>query len=57
MSKQTKFVSSRGKIELSSSEQELLKGAFGSLHVSPERVEETIAQAKAQNQQKGQPYC
>ena len=57
MNKQTKIVSSKGKAELSSSEQELLKGAFGSLHVSPERVEETIVQAKAQNQQKGQPYC
>ena len=56
MNKQTKIVSSKGKTELSSSEQELLKGAFDSLHVSPERVEETIAQAKARNQQKGQPY-
>ena len=55
MNKQTKFVSSRGKVELSSSEQELLKRAFDSLYVSSERVEETIAQAKAQNQQKGQP--
>ena len=55
MNKQTKIVSSKGKAELSSSEQELLKGAFDSLHVSPERVEETIARAKAQNQQKGQP--
>ena len=57
MNKKTKIVSSKGKAEFSSSEQELLKGAFGSLHVSPERVEETIVQAKAQNQQKGQPYC
>ena len=55
MNKQTKIVSSKGKAELSSSEQELLKRAFDSLHVSPNRVEETIAQAKAQNQQKGQP--
>ena len=55
MNKQTKIVSSKGKAELSSSEQELLKGAFDSLHVSAECVEETIAQAKAQNQQKGQP--
>ena len=55
MNKQTKIVSSQGKTELSSSEQELLKGAFDSLRVSSERVEETIAQAKAQNQQKGQP--
>ena len=57
MNKQTKIVSPKGKAKLSSSEQELLKGAFDSLHVSTERVEETIAQAKAQNQQKGQPYC
>ena len=55
MNKQTKIVSSKGKAELSSSEQESLKGAFDSLHVSSERVEETIAQAKAQSQQKGQP--
>ena len=55
MNKQTKFVSSKGKVELSSSEQELLKGAFDSLRVSSERVEETIAQAKAQSQRKGQP--
>ena len=55
MRKQSIIVSSKGKAELSSSEQELLKGAFDSLHVSPERVEETIAQAKAQSQQKGQP--
>lgn len=55
MNKQNKFVSSRGKVELSPSEQELFKGAFDALHVSPERVEETIAQAKARNQQKGQP--
>lgn len=54
MNKQPKFVSSKGKKELSSSEQELLKGAFDSLHVSLERVEETIAQAKARNQQKDQ---
>ena len=53
MNKQTKIVSSKGKAELSSSEQELLKGAFDALHVSPECVEKTIAQAKAQNQQKG----
>ena len=57
MNKQTKIVSSKGKSELSSCEQELLKGAFDALHVSPECVEKTIAQAKAQNQQKGQPYC
>lgn len=55
MNKQTKIVSSKGKAELSSSEQGLLKGAFDSLRVSSERVEETIAQAKAQSQQKGQP--
>ena len=55
MNKQTKIVFSKGKAELSSSEQELLKGAFDSLRVSSERVEETIAQAKAQSQQKGQP--
>ena len=55
MNKQTKIVSPKGKAKLSSSEQELLKGAFDSLRVSSERVEETIAQAKAQSQQKGQP--
>ena len=55
MNKQTKIVSSKGKAEFSSCEQELLKGAFDSLRVSSERVEETIAQAKAQSQQKGQP--
>ena len=55
MNKQTKIVFSKGKAALSSSEQELLKGAFDALHVSPECVEKTIAQAKAQNQQKGQP--
>ena len=55
MRKQSIIVSSKGKAELSSSEQELLKGAFDALHVSPECVEKTIAQAKAQNQQKGQP--
>ncbi len=55
MNKQTKFVPAKGKKELSFGEQELLKGAFDSLRVSSERVEETIVQAKAQNQQKGQP--
>ena len=55
MNKQTKIVSSKGKSELSSCEQELLNGAFDALRVSTERVEETIAQAKAQSQQKGQP--
>ena len=55
MNKQTKIVPSKGKKELSFGEQELLKGAFDALHVSPECVEKTIAQAKAQNQQKGQP--
>jgi len=55
MNKQTKIVSSKGKAELSSSEQELLKGAFDALRVSPERVEETIAHAKAQSQQKDRP--
>ena len=39
MNKQTKIVSSKGKAELSSSEQGLLKGAFDSLRVSSERVE------------------
>ena len=53
MNKQTKIVFSKGKAALSSSEQELLKGAFDALHVSPECVEKTMAQAKAQNQQKG----
>jgi len=55
MRKQSIIVSSKGKAELSSSELALLKGAFDALHVSPECVEKTIAQAKAQNQQKGQP--
>jgi len=55
MNKQTKFVSSKVKAELSSSEQELLKGAFDALHVSPGRMKETMAQAKARNQRKGQP--
>ena len=40
MNKQTKIVSSKGKAELSSSEQGLLKGAFDSLRVSSERVEQ-----------------
>lgn len=53
MNKQTKFVASKGKTEFSSSEQELLKGAFDALHVSPECVKETMARAKARNQQKG----
>lgn len=43
MNKQTKFVASKGKTEFSSSERDLLKGAFDALHVSPECVEETIA--------------
>ena len=55
MNKQTKIVFSKGKAELSSCEQELLKGAFDVLRVSTERVEETIAQAKAQSQQKDRP--
>ena len=54
MNKQTKIVFSKGKAELSSSEQELLKGAFDALHVSSQCVEETRAQAKARNQQKDQ---
>ena len=54
MRKQSIIVSSKGKAELSSSERALLKGAFDALRVSPERVEETIAQAKARSQQKGQ---
>ena len=54
MNKQTKIVFSKGKAALSSSEQELLKEAFDALRVSPERVKETIAQAKVRNQQKGQ---
>ena len=57
MRKPSIIVSSKGKAELSSSERALLKGAFNALCVSPERVEETIAQAKARNRQKGQPYC
>ena len=55
MKRQDTIASFKEKAELSSSEQELLKGAFDALHVSPECVEKTIAQAKAQNQQKGQP--
>ena len=55
MKKQSAVASFNEKAKLSSSEQELLKGAFDALHVSPERVEETMAQAKARNQQKGQP--
>ena len=55
MKRQDTIASFKEKAELSSSEQELLKGAFDSLRVSSERVEETIAQAKAQSQQKGQP--
>ena len=55
MKKQDTIASFKEKAELSSSEQELLKGAFDALRVSSERVEETIAQAKARNQQKGQP--
>ena len=54
MNKQTKIVSPKGKAKLSSSEQELLKGAFDALHVSSQCVEETMAQAKARNQQKDQ---
>ena len=54
MRKQCIIVSSKGKAELSFGERALLKGAFDALRVSPERVEETIAQAKARNQQKGQ---
>ena len=54
MNKQTKIVFSKGKAELSSCEQELLKGAFDALRVSPKCVEETMAQAKARNQQKDQ---
>lgn len=54
MRKQNIIVSPKGKSELSSSEQALLKGAFDALRVSPECVEETIVQAKARNQQKGQ---
>ena len=54
MKKQDTITSFKEKAELSSREQELLKGAFDVLHVSPERVKETIAQAKARNQQNGQ---
>ena len=54
MNKQTKFVTSKGKTEFSSSERDLLKGAFDSLHVSSQCVEGTMAQAKARNQQKDQ---
>ena len=55
MKRQDTIASFKENAELSSSEQELLKGAFDSLRVSPERVEETIAQAKARSQRKGQP--
>ena len=51
MKKQRTTVSSNGKSELSSSERELLKEVFDSLRVSPECVDETIAQAKARSQQ------
>ena len=54
MRKQSIIVSSKGKAELSSSERALLKGAFDALRVSPKCVEETMAQAKARNQQKDQ---
>ena len=54
MKKQSAISSFNEKAELSSSEQELLKEAFDALRVSPERVKETIAQAKVRNQQKGQ---
>ncbi|WP_160638378.1 hypothetical protein [Pseudoflavonifractor sp. 60] len=54
MKKQSAIASFNEKAELSSSEQELLKEAFDALRVSPERVKETIAQAKVRNQQKGQ---
>ena len=54
MREQSIIVSSKEKAELSSSERALLKGTFDALRVSPECVEETIAQAKARNQQKGQ---
>ncbi len=33
-------------IEIDSGKQELLKEIFGSLHVSPERIEELIRQVK-----------
>ena len=55
MRKQSIIVSSKEKAELSSGERALLKGAFDALRVSPERVKETMAQAKARNQRKGQP--
>ena len=55
MKKQDTIASFKEKAELSSREQELLKGDFDALHVSPERVEETMAQAKARSQRKGQP--
>ena len=54
MKKQRSIASLNEKAELSSREQELLKEAFDALRVSPERVKETIAQAKVRNQQKGQ---
>lgn len=54
MKRQDTIASFKEKAKLSSSEQELLKGTFGALHVSPECVEETMAQAKARNQQKDQ---
>lgn len=55
MKKQSVVAFFNKKAELSSSEQELLKGTFDALRVSPKRVKETMAQAKARNQRKGQP--
>ena len=51
MKQQSTFVSTNGKTELSSSEQELLKGAIGTLRVSSERIEEIVAQTKVRNPQ------
>jgi len=45
-------VSSNGKAALSFCEQELLKVTFDALRPSPESIEEIVAQAKAQSQQK-----
>lgn len=45
-----KIIPTDGKAEPSSREQ-LLKDVFGALHASPERVEETIALAKARSRQ------
>ena len=49
--KKNDIIVSSEKSEFSFSEHELLKGVFDALHVSSERIEETIAQVKDRNQQ------